>query len=134
MALTVTTIGDGAMATVCSQILASRADVTLTMWVREAAHLAEMKRDRENKRYLPGVALVEGVKLEGDAERALAGAELVLCAVPSQYMRGTLTRLKPGYFAAIRRRALSWPPCHRSLRSSSASPSPSTPNIEQSWE
>jgi len=94
MALTVTTIGDGAMATVCSQILASRADVTLTMWVREADHLAEMRRDRENKRYLPGVSLVDGIRLEGDGQQALAGAELIVCAVPTQYMRGTLERLK----------------------------------------
>jgi glycerol-3-phosphate dehydrogenase (NAD(P)+) len=94
MALRITTIGDGAMATVCSQILADRADVELTMWVRDPAHLADMKAKRENGRYLPGVKLADRMKVEGDGAKALVGAELIVCAVPSQYLRGTLTRLK----------------------------------------
>ena len=94
MTLRITTIGDGAMATVCSLILAGRPDVALTMWVRDPAHLAEMAARRENVRYLPGVKLVAGMKVEGDGATALKGAELIVCAVLSQYLRGTLTRLK----------------------------------------
>src|ERR1041384_8167305 len=93
MPLKVTTIGDGAMATVCSQILASRADVELTMWVRDPAHLAEMVAKRESAKYLPGVRFVDGLRVEGDDRKAVEGAEMILGAVPSQFLRGTLSRL-----------------------------------------
>ena len=95
----ITTIGDGAMATVCSQILASKtaasAPVEVVMWGRDGARLKEWDAARENKRYLPGVRLAENLKLEGDGRTAFAGASYVVCAVPTQYIRGTLTGLKP---------------------------------------
>src|SRR5277367_5287108 len=98
MALKITTIGDGAMATVCSQILASKstgaAPVEVVMWGRDAGRLAEMEAARENKRYLPGLKLAENLRFEADGGKAFAGAAFILCAVPTQYIRATLTGLK----------------------------------------
>jgi glycerol-3-phosphate dehydrogenase (NAD(P)+) len=98
MTLKITTIGDGAMATVCSQILASKstdaARVEVVVWGRDAARLAEMGAARENKRYLPGLKLAENLRFEADGGKAFGGAAFILCAVPTQYMRGVLTGLK----------------------------------------
>src|ERR1043165_9760524 len=101
MGLKITTIGDGAMATVCSQILAGRRDTQTTMWVRDPAHHHEMIAAGENTRYLPGVSLEKTLRLEADDHKALEGAELILCAVPTQFIRPSLTRLKAHVPAGI---------------------------------
>ena len=98
MALRITTIGDGAMATVCCQILAGKhagGAIEVTMWGREGARLAQMAARRENERYLPGVTLNEAIRFEPDNVRAFDGAELLVCAVPTQFIRAVLGRLKP---------------------------------------
>src|SRR4051812_27785825 len=101
MALTVVTIGDGAMATVCARIVAEKLNGAgeVRIWGRLREQLAEMERSRENVRYLPGVKLGENLRFCGE-DAALfdvgAGNEvgLIVCAVPTQYMRGALQRLK----------------------------------------
>ncbi|HUO10753.1 MAG TPA: NAD(P)H-dependent glycerol-3-phosphate dehydrogenase [Phycisphaerae bacterium] len=99
MPLKITTIGDGAMATVCSQILAGKhsasAPVEVVIWGRDAARLKEWDTARENKRYLPGIKLAPYLKFDGDPATAFANASYILCAVPTQYIRTTLTALKP---------------------------------------
>jgi len=100
------TIGDGAMATVCSQILAEKhgAALPVTMWGRNAEHLAKMQRERVNARYLPAVGLSEHLGFEADEARVFAGltgADLILCALPTQYIRAALMRLAPHIPAGV---------------------------------
>ncbi|HEY4330850.1 MAG TPA: NAD(P)H-dependent glycerol-3-phosphate dehydrogenase [Phycisphaerae bacterium] len=96
--LIITTIGDGAMATVCSEVLAGKSSggqpVEVRVWGRDAGRLAVMDAARENARYLPGVKLSDGVRFIGDDEAAFAGAQLILCAVPTQYIRASLSRVR----------------------------------------
>ena len=95
----ITTIGDGAMATVCSKILASthtpESPVDITIWGRDAARLKDWDAARENKRYLPNIKLPPNQHLDGNPADAFANASYILCAVPTQYIRTTLTQLKP---------------------------------------
>jgi glycerol-3-phosphate dehydrogenase (NAD(P)+) len=97
----VTTIGDGAMATVCSNILAARAEVRVTMWGRNAERLAEIERAGENRRYLPGVKVSPTLRFAADDAAALRDADLVLCAIPAQFIRPILTRLAPHIRAGL---------------------------------
>lgn len=92
----VTVIGDGAMATVCCQILAEKhaQGVRVTMWGREPELLAQFCTERENKRYLPGFALSEHLQFQGDAAQAFAAAQLIVVAVPTQFIRSTLARVQ----------------------------------------
>ena len=94
--LRITTIGDGAMATVCSNMLAreAAAEVEVTVWGRNAEQVGQIAARRENMRYLPGVALSPALRFEADDRLALARADLVLCAVPTQFIRAMLTRLR----------------------------------------
>jgi glycerol-3-phosphate dehydrogenase (NAD(P)+) len=96
-------IGDGAMATVCAQILSEKPGegLVVTMWGRHAARLEEMRAALENRRYLPGVPLPAGLHLEADAAAAVGNAVLILCAVPTQFMRAVLTQLRPHIPAGI---------------------------------
>src|SRR4051812_44670724 len=101
MALTVVILGDGAMATVCARIAAEKLKGVgeVRVWGRTRERMEEMERSRENVRYLPGVKLGENVRFCGD-DAALfdvgAGSAvgMIVCAVPTQYMRGALERLK----------------------------------------
>src|SRR5689334_4470897 len=88
-------LGDGAMATVCANIIASKADPSreVRMWVREPSHLAAIEAKRENVRYLPGVKLAPALRLMPTGPALFEGVGLILAAAPTQYIRGALTQL-----------------------------------------
>jgi glycerol-3-phosphate dehydrogenase (NAD(P)+) len=85
-------IGDGAMATVSSKLLHEKGR-RVTMWGYFADHVDEMRAEGENRRYLPGVKLPEGIVLTHDDAAAFEGAELIVSAVPCQFMRNVWTQL-----------------------------------------
>src|SRR3990170_520837 len=79
-------IGDGAMGSVCSIILANKGyDVGL--WGAFADNVKDMVRQGENRKYLPGFRLPEQLRVSSKAGEILAGADLLISAVPCQYMR-----------------------------------------------
>jgi glycerol-3-phosphate dehydrogenase (NAD(P)+) len=99
-------IGDGAMATVCAQILAGKSDPSgygptpaipteIRVWGRDAARLASFQAARENTRYLPGIRLCDNIRFEPDPQKLFANAALIVCAIPTQYIRATLENLAP---------------------------------------
>ncbi len=89
----VTIVGDGAMGTLCALLLdANGCDVT--WWGYQPDYMAEVGRRRENTRFLPGVAIPAGVRAVGDDD-CMAGADLVVSAVPCQFARGVWKRLRP---------------------------------------
>jgi len=90
----ITIIGDGAMATVSAGILAANGHA-LRLWSAFPEAIAALRRDPENTRYLPGVRFPDGVVFTADDADAFAGAELVLAATPTQYIRATWQRLAP---------------------------------------
>ncbi len=73
----------------------ARAGRPVRLWGRNRAELASAARERENRRYLPGIRLPDNITLEPDLEAALAGAGDILIAVPSGALRETLKRLAP---------------------------------------
>ncbi len=86
-------IGDGAMATLCSRILSQRG-CRLRMWSAFPEYAAELARCRENRRFLPGVRLPEKLEITTDPASAFEGAELVISAVPTQFVRDVWRRLR----------------------------------------
>lgn len=80
------------MATVCSIILAEKGH-RVRMWGRRAQQVGAFAAARENARYLPGFAFPESMEVTGDDAALFAGCDLILAAVPTQYIRGTLGRL-----------------------------------------
>jgi len=90
--LNVGVIGDGAMGTLCSAMLAARG-ARVTLWSAFADHVAELRRDRENRRFLPGVPLPAGVEVTGDAAQLPRDAAFILSAVPTPYLRDVLVRI-----------------------------------------
>ena len=81
-------LGAGAWGTALAISLSARHRVTL--WTNEAAQAEAMSASRTNQRFLPDVALPQELKLSADPESTLAGAELVLIAVPTSALRTVL--------------------------------------------
>lgn len=57
------------------------------LWGNDRAHLAELTETRENRKFLSGIPLPVGVKVQPELEKALQGAEVTLFVVPSQVVR-----------------------------------------------
>jgi glycerol-3-phosphate dehydrogenase (NAD(P)+) len=90
MGLKVTILGSGAMATACSVLLADHPDQRVSIWSRQAEQAATIQRERENRRLLPGVRLPDSVTVTADITEALDGADFLLAAIPTQFLRATL--------------------------------------------
>ena len=86
-------IGDGGMGTVLAMLLCEK-KIAVRMWGHNAEQLQEMADKGENVKFLPGYKVPEALKFESDDELIMQGAEVVVSAVPCQFMRGVWTRLK----------------------------------------
>ncbi|APW43842.1 NAD(P)H-dependent glycerol-3-phosphate dehydrogenase [Rhodoferax saidenbachensis] len=75
-----------------------RAQHAVTLWARDAQQLQAMAQQRENKRYLPGVALPSKLQLNDSPLKGLpalvAQHDLVIVASPMAGLRGLLARLQ----------------------------------------
>lgn len=87
-------VGDGSMATVLALLLESKG-LDVTLWGVFPDHLAELIQTRENRRYLPGYRLPDRIKVTPSDQRALEGADIIVSAVPTQFIRSVWTRLAP---------------------------------------
>ena len=87
-------VGDGAWATVCAIMLCQNG-LTVRLWSPFAAAAEELRTLRQNRKYLPDVALPKSLEITGDDVHALAGADWVLQAIPTQFIRGAWQRLAP---------------------------------------
>jgi glycerol-3-phosphate dehydrogenase (NAD(P)+) len=65
------------------------------LWVRRAEHLETVRRDGENRRYLPGVPVPPGLAMTADIAEAVRGADVVVFAVPSQRLRAIARAAAP---------------------------------------
>jgi len=96
-------IGDGGMGTVLAMLLCEKRESSdegratsheIRMWGYDRQQLAEIAQSRENKKFLPGYKLPEAILFEPEDERIMAGADLIISAVPCQFMRSVWSRLK----------------------------------------
>lgn len=72
-----TVMGAGAWGTALA-IHFSQHGNEVAMWARNTQHMQTLAAERENKRYLPGFTLPEGIQVHTDLAEALKGSELVL--------------------------------------------------------
>lgn len=87
-------LGSGSWGTAFGKVLAD-AGTDVVLWARRA-DLAEAVRDRhENPDYLPGIVLPHNLSATSDAAEAVAGADFVVLAVPSQTLRENLASVVP---------------------------------------
>ena len=88
--VTTAVMGAGSWGTAFATVLAD-AGHDVRIWGRRPEVCATINEKHENSDYLPGVALADTISATSDPAEALAGAELVILAVPSQSLRANLT-------------------------------------------
>jgi glycerol-3-phosphate dehydrogenase (NAD(P)+) len=88
-----TILGSGGMATACSLLLAEHAGQNVTLWTRTAERAEELDRDRENCRLLSGVPIPKSVEITHAIELAAEGADLLVVAIPTKFLRETLSTI-----------------------------------------
>lgn len=86
-------LGGGGMATACTTLLTESSDVAVSMWVRKAEIAEDLRKHRENKRLLPGVPLPESVDVTSNIDEAVEGADFLVVAIPTEFLREALTPL-----------------------------------------
>jgi glycerol-3-phosphate dehydrogenase (NAD(P)+) len=87
-------LGAGSWGTAFSLVLADAGNDVI-LWARREEVCDTINQRRENTDYLPGVDLPARVTATHDTERALADAEVVVFAVPSQTFRANLVEWAP---------------------------------------
>ncbi|MBD5787814.1 NAD(P)-dependent glycerol-3-phosphate dehydrogenase [Cellulosimicrobium terreum] len=87
-------LGSGSWGTTFAAVLAD-AGCEVRLWGRDPEVAEQITTSRRNEKRLPGIELPAGIQATTDAAQALAGADLVVVAIPSQVARATLTELRP---------------------------------------
>lgn len=87
----ITVLGDGAMATVCALHLDSLGH-RVTTWGPFAEHVDLLHTTRRNDKYLPDIPLPDSLRLTADESEAAADAQLIVLAIPTQFVRPVCQR------------------------------------------
>ena len=94
MSKKVAILGAGSWGTAFSIVLADGGN-DVTVWGRREEVCAAINEQHENVDYLPGIELPRTVSATHDHEKALADADVVVLAVPSQSLRENLVEWAP---------------------------------------
>lgn len=89
----ITIIGAGSWGTTIAMLLSNKNNLDVCLWAAFDDHAKKMQEDRENKDFLPGYPFDETLTISSDLNDAL-GAEVVILAVPVQFMRSVLKDIK----------------------------------------
>jgi glycerol-3-phosphate dehydrogenase (NAD(P)+) len=82
----VTVLGGGSWGTTLAVLLDENGH-RVTLWEFYAELADALRRDRENKRFLPGIAIPQSIVITTDVSAALASVNMVVFVVPSHVTR-----------------------------------------------
>ncbi len=89
-------LGGGSWGTGLAVVLANtRRKHDIRLWAREPALAEALERDRENKKYLPGIILPPTVRASANLEEVLREAQIVIGVVPSAHTRSIFALALP---------------------------------------
>lgn len=91
----ITVLGSGAWGTAIALSLTSKGGHEVTLWSHRAESADALALHRENVHFLLGFPFPEELRVTGGDALAVADAEILVCAVPSQFLRPALARLAP---------------------------------------
>jgi glycerol-3-phosphate dehydrogenase (NAD(P)+) len=85
-------LGAGSWGTTLSILLAENSH-QVSLWSYRKEDADRLRETRENPDFLPGILVPPSVRVESDLEGSVEGAEMIVCAVPSQFLRSVVSRL-----------------------------------------
>ncbi len=92
MSASVAVLGAGSWGTALAVLLA-RNGHRVRLWGHDAEHMARLSRHRENKDYLPGIALPDAVDVCLELAAVVRGNDQILIVVPSHAFRHTVAQI-----------------------------------------
>lgn len=91
--MNVAVIGAGGWGTALALLLLQTEDHQVRLWVRRPNLCSQIRQQKENVPYLPGVSLPEQLALTSSLEEAVTKAQLIVFAVPSHAMRSIVEEI-----------------------------------------
>ena len=88
----ITVLGAGSWGTTLSILLANNSH-RVTLWSYQQQYTDDILTRRENPSFLPGVKIPESVTPTSDIRASVEDAEMLVAAVPSQYIRSVMMQL-----------------------------------------
>jgi glycerol-3-phosphate dehydrogenase (NAD(P)+) len=90
-------LGGGSWGTALAIVLSrARREHDISLWVHDATLGESMRRDRENRTYLPGHRLQPEINVTCEMHSALSGAHVLVGAIPTAYARAAYSSVAPG--------------------------------------
>jgi len=89
----ISVIGDGAWGTTLAILLAENGH-KVTLWGAFPDYLEKVRHTRINEKFLPGIRIPKAVALTADLRTAVTSSEVIILAIPSQYLTSTLKKIK----------------------------------------
>ena len=89
----ISVIGDGGWGTTLA-ILLSKKGFSVTLWGAFADYVSYLDKKRRNVKFLPGIIIPKDIEITHDLEYAVKAKNLIILAVPSQYLRQVLKKIK----------------------------------------
>ncbi len=96
--MNVSVLGAGAWGTALAISAARRRHALVLLWGRDAEQIEQLRQDRRNDRYLPGIGLPSSLALSADWDAAVAHAGtdgLIIIGTPMAALADMLARLPP---------------------------------------
>lgn len=100
MATRFAVLGSGGWGTAVALLLAQKPAHAVQLWCAHHPRADELLRTRQNAQLLPEIAIPEAVHITADCAEAVEGADCWVTAIPTAYLRDTLSR-----FTALRQAA-----------------------------
>jgi glycerol-3-phosphate dehydrogenase (NAD(P)+) len=75
-------------------ILLAENSHSVTLWSYREADALRMRLTRENPDFLPGIRIPESVEIAQELRAAIAEKEMLVAAVPSQYLRNVIEQIR----------------------------------------
>lgn len=85
-------LGDGGWGTTLAILLAKKG-YKVRLWGAFKENILSIRKTRINRKFLDGVKVPESVELTSDLDAAVKSADLLVLAIPSQFIRQVLKRL-----------------------------------------
>ena len=92
--LSIAVIGSGSWGTALA-VLLSKNSHKVKLWGHKSNHVDNLLKDRENKKYLPGINFPTSLVPVTEVDYAVEGADIVVMAVPSHALRDIFKRVCP---------------------------------------
>lgn len=86
-------LGAGAWGTTVANLLAKK-NISVTIWAFEQETADDINYSKENKKFLPGIKLNEKITANSNFSESLDNKELIVLAIPTQFIRFVLTKEK----------------------------------------